>query len=138
MFECYTLSSFNVGFVDEIIHYKYRFTHHTCLSVVQYPASQPLPLPAFTGSLPHSKTFKPGTLPVAVTHSPGMETGDRDQLGLEEKVRKWLEVSGKKSELQAKLRAELYGAIQTEIAFRFVEDQVEHNSHSYYLEETSI
>ena len=75
---------------------------------------------------------------MAVTHSPGMETGDRDQLGLEEKVRQWLEVSGKKSELQAKLRAELYGAIQTEMAFRFVEDQVEHNSHSYYLEETSI
>ena len=67
-----------------------------------------------------------------------METGDRDQLGLEEKVRQWLEVSGKKSELQAKLRAELYGAIQTEIAFRFVEDQVEHDSYSCYLEETSI
>ena len=41
-----------------------------------------------------------------------------DETGLEQKVRHWLQVSGKKSELQAKLRAELYGAIQTEIAFR--------------------
>ena len=47
-----------------------------------------------------------------------MERPDNDQNGLEQKVRHWLEVSGKKSELQAKLRAELYGAIQTEIAFR--------------------
>ena len=47
-----------------------------------------------------------------------MERPDNDQTGLEQKVRHWLEVSGKKSELQAKLRAELYGAIQTEIAFR--------------------
>ena len=49
-----------------------------------------------------------------------METGERDEAALEDKVRHWLEVSGKKSELQAKLRAELYSAIQTEIAFRFV------------------
>ena len=37
---------------------------------------------------------------------------------LEERVKDWLESSGKKSELQAKLRAELFGAIQTELAFR--------------------
>ena len=47
-----------------------------------------------------------------------MERPDSTETGLEQKVRHWLEVSGKKSELQAKLRAELYGAIQTEIAFR--------------------
>ena len=45
--------------------------------------------------------------------------GDHDtQVRLEEQVRAWLESSGKKSELQAKLRAELFGAIQTELAFR--------------------
>ena len=47
-----------------------------------------------------------------------MERADNNETGLEQKVRHWLEVSGKKSQLQAKLRAELYGAIQTEIAFR--------------------
>ena len=47
-----------------------------------------------------------------------MERGDDNEDGLEQKVRHWLEVSGKKSELQAKLRAELFGAIQTEVAFR--------------------
>ena len=67
-----------------------------------------------------------------------METGDKDQRGLEEKVRQWLEVSGKKSELQAKLRAELYSAIQTEIAFRFVDYQVEPILIFDWLEETSI
>ena len=41
------------------------------------------------------------------------DTEDR----LEERVRHWLETSGKRSELQAKLRAELFGAIQTELAF---------------------
>ena len=45
--------------------------------------------------------------------------GDHDtQARLEEQVRAWLESSGKKSELKAKLRAELFGAIQTELAFR--------------------
>ena len=41
-----------------------------------------------------------------------------EEAGLEQRVRDWLESSGKKSELQAKLRAELFGAIQTELAFR--------------------
>ena len=37
---------------------------------------------------------------------------------LEDRVRQWLDTSGKRSELQAKIRAELYGALQTELAFR--------------------
>ena len=41
-----------------------------------------------------------------------------EETNLEDRVREWLESSGKKSELQAKLRAELFGAIQTELAFR--------------------
>ena len=40
------------------------------------------------------------------------------EAGLEDKVRQWLDTSGKRSELQAKIRAELYGALQTELAFR--------------------
>lgn len=39
---------------------------------------------------------------------------------LEERVREWLETSGKKTELQTKVRAELFAAIQTELAFRLV------------------
>ena len=42
-----------------------------------------------------------------------------EETNLEDRVREWLESSGKKSELQAKLRAELFGAIQTEMAFRY-------------------
>ena len=42
---------------------------------------------------------------------------DDTEAGLEERLRDWLESSGKRSELQAKLRAELFGAIQTELAF---------------------
>ena len=53
----------------------------------------------------------------SVSESGPVEDGDHDS-GLEERVRAWLESSGKKSELQAKLRAELFGAIQTELAFR--------------------
>ena len=64
----------------------------------------------------HSKTLKPRTDSKLAAVS--MERADNTETGLEQKVRHWLEVSGKKSELQAKLRAELYGAIQTEIAFR--------------------
>ena len=44
---------------------------------------------------------------------------DVEETNLEDRVREWLESSGKKSELQAKLRAELFGAIQTELAFRY-------------------
>ena len=43
-----------------------------------------------------------------------------EETNLEDRVREWLESSGKKSELQAKLRAELFGAIQTELAFRYI------------------
>ena len=43
---------------------------------------------------------------------------DNLEADLEDKVRKWLDTSGKRSELQAKIRAELYGALQTELAFR--------------------
>ena len=46
-----------------------------------------------------------------------------EETNLEGKVREWLESSGKKSELQAKLRAELFGAIQTELAFRSIQNQ---------------
>lgn len=53
----------------------------------------------------------------SVSESGPVKDGDHDS-GLEERVRAWLESSGKKSELQAKLRAELFGAIQTELAFR--------------------
>ena len=44
---------------------------------------------------------------------------DVEKTNLEDRVREWLESSGKKSELQAKIRAELFGAIQTELAFRY-------------------
>ena len=46
-------------------------------------------------------------------------SADVEETNLEDRVREWLESSGKKSELQAKLRAELFGAIQTELAFRY-------------------
>ena len=39
---------------------------------------------------------------------------------LEDRVREWLETSGKKTELQTKVRAELFAAIQTELAFRLL------------------
>ena len=53
----------------------------------------------------------------SVSESGPVKDGDHDS-GLDKRVRAWLESSGKKSELQAKLRAELFGAIQTELAFR--------------------
>ena len=43
---------------------------------------------------------------------------DNMEADLEDRVRQWLDTSGKRSELQAKIRAELYGALQTELAFR--------------------
>ena len=43
---------------------------------------------------------------------------DNMEAELEDRVRQWLDTSGKRSELQAKIRAELYGALQTELAFR--------------------
>lgn len=54
---------------------------------------------------------------------PEQGQGTEDNMGnmeadLEDKVRQWLDTSGKRSELQAKIRAELYGALQTELAFR--------------------
>ena len=48
---------------------------------------------------------------------------DVEEIKLEGRVREWLDSSGKKSELQAKLRAELFGAIQTELAFRYCQNQ---------------
>ena len=52
---------------------------------------------------------------------PGEGTEDNMDImeaDMEDRVRQWLDTSGKRSELQAKIRAELYGALQTELAFR--------------------
>ena len=53
---------------------------------------------------------------------PGEGTEDNMEAELEDRVRQWLDTSGKRSELQAKIRAELYGALQTELAFRYEVD----------------